>query len=143
MTQQYREAAALLKAEFNHSAHHSEMTHHFLNAEDIVGRLTDLVYALADGMDSIRLARVARPNGKMYRASKPAAAVLHGDQVVVLRTHDVAIARSVASLTFKVPEENAPELQWLSSYPSLPPSRPRRFYVDPEHGVPAVVFEHA
>lgn len=147
LSDQYRAAADLVEAVYLESERDNDLGDHMLLAATSIGKLLTMVRDLAAGLDSLRLARVTRPNGKLYAAQKPAQVIVLGEDpeedspIAVLRTHDASAAFALASLEHTIPNPDSFKLVWWSSHLRDAEDSFRVFYDDPEHGIPAVVFD--
>lgn len=145
LTEQSRRAVDLVKDRMR-AAQLEATPHEYVNhAEASVTVLADVIKQLADQIDATTLARVERPNGKVYRARQiPQAIWLDGteDLVVVVRTHDVGQAHRLARAELGMfgPDLDgvSHRLAWWNKHPTG--EGDVTYYDDEVHGVPVVVF---
>jgi hypothetical protein len=144
LTEQSRRAVDLVKDRMR-AAQLEATPHEYVNhAEASVTVLADVIKQLADQIEATTLARVERPNGKVYRARQiPQAIWLEGtdDVVAVLRTHNVGqahrLARELEMFSYDL-DEIPHRLAWWGKHPTN--EGDVAYYDDEVHGVPVVVF---
>lgn len=146
LTEQSRRAVDLVKDSMR-AAQLDATPHEFVNqAEAAVTVLADVIKQLADQIDATTLARVERPNGKVYRARQIPQAIMLDEGaagMAVVRTHSVAQARRIAQETDPfnfVTDETPHRLAWWNKHPTGEGEGDVAYYDDEVHGVPVVVF---
>ena len=144
LTEQSRRAVDLVKDRMR-AAQLEATPHEYVNhAEASVTVLSDVIKQLADQIDATTLARVERPNGKVYRARQIPQAIWLDHALAVVRTHNLDQALGIArefvrlsSFSYDL-DEVSHRLAWWSKHPTN--EGDVAYYDDEVHGVPVVVF---